>query len=234
MKSELINSEKISFEAEPLDFEVLPEYVRESKGRARETAEIVAPRGASQRYQEETERLQEQPLAENAKLENGKGRSTKGELLEALWPGVHHEVGYTVKRTPSFYLMAGFMGGAVISLAGAWIFTVISPMVAGIGKSTGEATVTQKESKSTPGAGQSGDLMVPLVSVYEVQSGDTLAGIAYRNYKRCSPRLLDAICQANKLGSANVLSLGQKLILPDYRPSQAASKIAAADSPPVQ
>ncbi len=50
---------------------------------------------------------------------------------------------------------------------------------------------------------------------HEVQSGDTLAVIARRNCKHASPRLLDEICRANGMRNANVLSLGQKITLPN-------------------
>jgi LysM repeat protein len=67
------------------------------------------------------------------------------------------------------------------------------------------------------------DVIMPTTPTYEVKTGDTLAGIALIAYKRASPRLLDEICRANNMRNANVLSLGQKLVLPEYRPQQVAS-----------
>jgi nucleoid-associated protein YgaU len=69
-----------------------------------------------------------------------------------------------------------------------------------------------------------GEVVAPGSGSYQVQTGDTLAGIALKNYKRVSPRLLDEICKANNLRNANVLSLGQKLALPEYhtQPAQIA------------
>ena len=48
-------------------------------------------------------------------------------------------------------------------------------------------------------------------------TGDTLAAIALREYKRVSPRLLDEICRNNGLKNANFLNLGQKINLPNYQ-----------------
>jgi LysM repeat protein len=227
----VMNAETVmNTEKDPVDFEVLPEYIRESKGRPRETAEIAAPRIQPDRHQSDSDLFS--PL-----LESDRTRSSKGEMLETLWPGVHHEFAQSVKRSPSFYLTVGFMAGAFLSLIGVWLFSMVSPMVADMQKSSPATVVTKNPNGGATSSSESrasGGAMVPLVSTYEVQAGDTLAAIAYKNYKRCSPRLLDEICQANKLASANVLNLGQKLILPEYHPSQAASKIAATTPPSVQ
>ncbi|HMO20916.1 MAG TPA: hypothetical protein PKC98_08100 [Candidatus Melainabacteria bacterium] len=47
----------------------------------------------------------------------------KTDELEALWPGVHQEFmpPIQVKKTPSFYIMMGFIGGAVLSLMMVWV-----------------------------------------------------------------------------------------------------------------
>jgi LysM repeat protein len=81
-------------------------------------------------------------------------------------------------------------------------------------------TVTHTGKVSSPGqaASVSEEAITPAEPTYEVQSGDTLAAIALRNYKRVSPRLLDEICLANNMKNANVLSLGQKIVLPVYHP----------------
>ncbi|HEY9867987.1 MAG TPA: LysM domain-containing protein, partial [Candidatus Obscuribacterales bacterium] len=69
------------------------------------------------------------------------------------------------------------------------------------------------------------EVIVPAYPTYEVKSGDTLAAIAIKAYRKVSPRLLDEICRANGMRNANVLSLGQRLVLPEYRPQS--SQIAA-------
>ena len=85
--------------------------------------------------------------------------------------------------------------------------------------------------RSAPAAA-GGDLIIPLATTYEVQSGDTLAVIALRNYKHASPRLLDEICRANGMRNANVLSLGQKITLPEYH--RQTSQVASTTSNPIQ
>ena len=70
-----------------------------------------------------------------------------------------------------------------------------------------------------------GESVVPASNQYQVQTGDTLAGIAPEKTTGASvARLLDEICKANNLRNANVLSLGQKLNLPEYhtQPAQVA------------
>ncbi len=109
------------------------------------------------------------------------------------------------------------MGGAVIALIVAWGFSGLSSLFANYGKVP--ATLNQSKTTSstvTPEAATNTGVRVPLVPVYDVQVGDTLAGIALSNYKHISPRLLDDICKANNLTDANVLSSGQKLTLPEY------------------
>ncbi len=142
----------------------------------------------------------------------------KADILETLWPGVHQDFAHTlhIKRMPSYYLMFGFMGGAVIALIGLWSFSTISSLFANYGKSP--ASLTQSKIGSTTVNANSlvGGVRVPLVSSYEVKEGDTLAGIVLHNYKHVSPRLIDEVCKVNNLTDANVLILGQKLVLPEY------------------
>jgi len=141
----------------------------------------------------------------------------KPDVLETLWPGVHQDFSHNVhiKRTPSFYLMLGFMGGAVIALIMAWSFSSISALVANYGKSTAGLSQSKANDSQATATTTSG-VRTPLVSTYTVQDGDTLAGIALQNYKHVSPRLLDEICKANNLTDANLLVSGQKLTLPEY------------------
>jgi LysM repeat protein len=197
----------MSSEREPADLETLPEYVRESKMRSRDSLEFVSTKPPST--------TESAPLAPN----DSEGPQT--DILEALWPGVHQDFTNPVRRAPSFYLSIGFVAGAAVTLVGVWLFSLVPSMVSGFGKPNSNTIVTQSTNKTT-GAGQSGpvseEAVEPSQSTYEVQSGDTLAAIAFRNYKRVSPRLLDEICAANNMKNANVLSLGQKLMLPIYRP----------------
>ncbi len=52
------------------------------------------------------------------------------------------------------------------------------------------------------------------VRQYEVQSGDTLGSIAIKFYDSSSPEMIEKIQRANKMGNADQLSIGQKLVIP--------------------
>lgn len=161
--------------------------------------------------------------------------------LEALWPGVHHDLHSDLnqpsKRQPSFYMMLGFMAGAVVSLLGVWGYSAVgAKIIAGgdaqkqilvAGASTKSQTENSEPEIETKGVDPNATL-VPISSTYEVKANDTLVMIAMKNYKKVTPRLLDEIVKANGLKSANVLSLGQKLNLPNYKPQS--STIAATSS----
>lgn len=173
--------------------------------------------------------IDEQPVAD----------SPPADELEALWPGVHHELIPTSKRQPSFYMMLGFMAGACVSLLGVWGYSAVSTNMANAGggkqilvagasapKAQGPQTTAEPaiEAKSIdPNA-----VLVPISSTYEVKSGDTLVMIAVKNYKKVTPRLLDEIVKANGMKSAHVLNLGQKINLPNYKPQS--NSIAATSS----
>jgi LysM repeat protein len=177
----------------------------------------------------------------------------KSAELEALWPGVsHHDIFHmAAKKPPGFYVTVGFAGGVLATLLVVWAFSWNwhgTPQTASADKKivvaqsskTNNAKPnflnTNVQNAPTPVITKqvsSGlEVVVPTVSTYEVKSGDTLAGIAWQTYKRATPRLLDAICKANGMRSADVLSLGQKLVLPEYRPQP--SQIAAGTSSSVQ
>jgi len=232
-----MNSDK-----ETAEFDALPEYVREAKPRARETYEFLSPKYQSEapRYQPEQPQSQSQysfepEISEYAPEDAPPVRAQKTDVLETLWPGVHHDFGHSqAKRPPSFYLTLGFMGGAIISLAAVWLYGVASPMVVGASKSAPAPVVASKDAAATAvapaGPRTNGDTIIPSSPTYQVQTGDTLAGIAFKNYKHCSPRLLDEICKANNLKNANVLNLGQTINLPQYTPQSATSQIAATSS----
>jgi LysM repeat protein len=163
----------------------------------------------------------------------------KSDELEALWPGVHQDFLHSPKRTPSFYLTIGFMAGAFLSMIGIWGYSSVSGMIA-TNPQSGKAAVATVGSPAAAPSGQSvavvpsgsdpNSLLVPAHTSVEIQTGDTLAAIALREYKRVSPRLLDEICRANGLKNANFLSLGQKITLPNYQSTaqvQAQSQVAA-------
>jgi LysM repeat protein len=202
-------------EREKLEFESLPEFVREPRTSTRDS---YSPRVAPQQQPEESDVA----LPKSAEL-------------EALWPGVNHDFLHAPRKGASFYLTIGFLAGAVVSLVAVYgisAFTHVTAKdpakkeivvahgaqsTAGGAQTSGGAVVTTVVPNGEP------EIIVPLASTYEVGNGDTLAAIALKNYKRATPRLLDEICRANGMRNANVLSLGQKLALPEYRPQRIAT-----------
>lgn len=201
---------------EQLDVESISEYVREYKSRTRATGESAGPQTLV-RHTEKSSDISTSWLHEPEATD-----VPKPDVLETLWPGLHHQdFARSVKRTPSFYLTLGFVGGALVALFATWGYSSVSSFFANYGKLSGslnqtKLNSTEQEIAST--GSSNAEVLVPLVPLYEVQDGDTLAGLAMRNYKHISPRLLDAICRANNITDANVLNLGQKLVLPEYHP----------------
>ena len=229
-----------SRDRDTIEIEPLPEYVREESAYRKEVSNAMpslnpSSNSTSSGSYERWERTST-PVVETEEQHS--------DVLEALWPGVHHDferAASTSKRGPSFYLTIGFMGGAIVSMLGIWGFSAVSSVVASVGQ-PGQKQIV--EAKGQPGSSQQagtaqtavapagGDVITPAVTSYEVQSGDTLAVIALRNYKHASPRLLDEICRANGMRNANVLSLGQKITLPEYH--RVTSQVASTTSNPIQ
>ena len=205
----------IDCERETIDFDSIHEYLRDTNLPTRDAAVSMSSSVFNQRQ-----------MNEEAKFESE--APPKTDELEALWPGVHHDFPQqSVHRSASFYISVGFAAGAVMSIVGILGFFSISHLVtAKANTDTSKVMVAGVPQTVAPGgtATASGDVLTPSTPTYQVQPGDTLAGIAVRNYKRVSPRLLDEICRANNMRNANVLSLGQKIVLPEYR---ASNQIAA-------
>lgn len=202
-------------EREKLEFESLPEFVREPRTSTRDS---YTPRVAVQQQQQ-----QQQPVEEPEKA-----LLPKSAELEALWPGISSDFLHSPRKGASFYLTIGFMAGAVVSLIGVWGVSAFTHASAG-GTTKKEIVVANGGQSTTNSGGASGvvttvagnaqpEVIVPLFPSCEVGPGDTLAAIALKHYKRATPRLLDEICRANGMRNANVLNLGQKLVLPEYRP----------------
>lgn len=232
----------LNYDQEKLEMEGLPEYVRDSDVSSRDAFVSISTRSLAER---EAQRTASTPDWQSQRDTGSFARITtevetpKSDELEALWPGVHQDFLHSPKRTPSFYLTCGFMAGAFLSMIGIWGYSSVSGMVANIPQSGKVAVATAGSTASAP-AGQSvavvpsgsdpNSLLVPSHTSVEIQTGDTLAAIALREYKRVSPRLLDEICKANGLKNANFLSLGQKITLPSYQSTaqvQAQSQVAA-------
>lgn len=227
-----------SRDRDTIEIEPLPEYVREEPGFKKDVSNAMPSLNPSSNVTSSGsfERWERSPIVETEEQHS--------DVLEALWPGVHHDferTANTPKRGPSFYLTIGFMGGAIVSMLGVWGVSTVSSVVANVGSgSSSKIVVTPgQQGKAQSGAPQAAstvaagtDVIVPLATTYEVQNGDTLAVIALRNYKHASPRLLDEICRANGMRNANVLSLGQKITLPEYH--RATSQVASTTSNPIQ
>lgn len=206
----------IDCERETIDFDSIHEYLRDTHLPTRDAAVSMSSSVFNQRQ-----------MNEEAHFET---EAPKADELEALWPGVHHDFPQqTVHRSASFYISVGFAAGAVISIAGIFGFFSLSHLVTAKGPDNSKVMVAGVPQGVAPGAtvSASGDVLTPSTPTYQVQPGDTLAGIATRNYKRVSPRLLDEICRANNMRNANVLSLGQKIVLPEYH---ASNQIAATST----
>jgi LysM repeat protein len=248
----------LNYEQDKLELDSLPEYVRESESTSRDafvgiSTKSMAGREAQRKQATATvyanqatkvnvgpqpgyldDRVGQRSPRDSQRDTGGFNRVT-GEVeaprtdeLEALWPGVHQDFLHSPKRTPSFYLMLGFMGGAFVSMIAIWAFSGVSQMVAhGGGKAAPQAMVAgQPQTAGQPAVApvatvpQGSDpnaVLVPAHPTVVIATGDTLAAIALREYKRVSPRLLDEICRNNGLKNANFLNLGQKINLPNYQ-----------------
>jgi LysM repeat protein len=208
-------------EREKLEFDSVPEFVREPRSSARDSYSAnIASSSDELDIIRPTSKHSSTALPKSAEL-------------EALWPGVSHEFLHSApRRGPSFYLCIGFMAGAICSMVAICGYSAVTQIAANKTAGTKEILVAQGQAGvkgsvvDSRGTGvttlstTSGEpeVIVPLNPTYEVGSGDTLAAIALKNYKRATPRLLDEICKANNMRNANVLNLGQKLALPEYRP----------------
>jgi LysM repeat protein len=231
----------IDCERHTLEFDTVPEYLRDTQVPTRDqlpVREQLPTRDAA--VSMSSSLLNQKFMEEDTnRILNFEPDAPKSEELEVLWPGVHHEHTFTPppKRSSSFYISVGFAAGAVISLVGVFGFFSVSKLVTASTHAdnkiliAGTAPTTNAIAPQTAAQAATGDTLVPSAPQYQVQAGDTLAGIAYKNYKRVSPRLLDEIVKANGMRSANVLNLGQKLNLPEYHPS---NQIAATTTGTLQ
>ena len=215
-------------EQEKLDFESVPEYVREPRLSSRDSY-----------------------VSKSCFLEDEAEPLSKSAEIETLWPGISADFlhGHGRTKQPSFYWGVGFVSGIVASVLSVGIvygaiqlFSThdaqgAAKIVTVNGKTTsassahnslstqkGAALVTTRVSSSSDSA----EAVTPLFTTYTVKNGDTLASIALQAYKRATPRLLDEICKANSMRNANVLQLGQNLNLPEYHPQ--ARQIASGAS----
>lgn len=231
----------INYDQTKVEVDGLPEYVRDSEIGSRDAFVSISTRSLAEReaYRTASSERQSQRDTGTFNRVSVEVDTPRTDELEALWPGVHQDFLHSPKRTPSFYLTLGFLAGAFISMIGVWGYSAVSGMMASgsnagpaagnkvVAAAAGNAAVNtaQASAASVPQGGDPNALLVPAHPTVEIATGDTLAGIALREYKRVSPRLLDEICRANGLKNANFLSLGQKITLPNYQP---AAQVAAS------
>lgn len=236
----------INYDQEKLESEGLPEYIRDIETTPREPSITVTARpfaasglGESPRanYTSDWVPPSQRDTGGFTRLPEPSTNLPKSDELEALWPGFHQDFMHTPRRSPSFYMMLGFLGGAIVSMVGVWAFAFIGGL---FHHGPGSTKVEHKPAASqqvvetagvnavsntvnnaaplTPRGGDPKALLIPQHATVEVQAGDTMAAIAMREYGRVSPRMLDTIIKVNGLKNANFLSLGQKINLPNYQP----------------
>ncbi len=214
------------------EFDNIPEIVREIEKEGRVTKTNIKI----------VEAPKEPPQEKGSDLSYGTGSlasdfpaQPKTDELETLWPGVHTEFMMPVapKRNPSFYVMLGFMGGAIASLIVVWGYSLFAAkLTSDSGKLNSNIVVGNapngavSQDNPTVANNDPNAAVVPISNTYEIKSGDTLVMIAMKNYKKVTPRLLDEIVRVNNLKNANRLRLGEKIKLPTYTPQS--SKIAAS------
>ena len=214
-------------EQEKLDFDSVPEYVRE-------------PRSSRDSY-----------VSKACYVDDDLEPNSKSAEIETLWPGISADFlhGYSHQKQPSFYWGIGFVSGIVASVLSVGVVygatqlfsqhqeqsapqiviangkgASISQAKGALATVKGAAVVTTRVSTGNSDT----DIVTPVYSTYTVKPGDTLATIAVQAYKRATPRLLDSICKANGMRNANRISLGQTLNLPQYRPVRQIASGAAS------
>jgi len=258
----VINCDTEKTEREKIDFDSLPEFIREPYTSVKNSY-VTAPARSErfyERYREDEQLVKPNEYAGSyppAYTESPASFGSKSAELETLWPGQNHhqdmhqhEFLPPAKRSASMFLTIGFMAGAAVSLIVVWAISLFNhnetPTVAQVtspaSKKIVVATSTNRTAAPVPAPAPTAvapiitskpaapavaqkpaedvipELIIPTQSSYVVQNGDTLVGIVFKTYKRVSPRLLDTICRVNGMRSADVLELGQKLNLPQYRP----------------
>lgn len=228
----------INYDQTKVEVDGLPEYVRDSDVTSRDAFVSISTRSLAEREAHRTASTERQSQRDTGNFNRVAVEvdTPRTDELEALWPGVHQDFLHSPKRTPSFYLTLGFLAGAFISMVGIWGYSAVSGMVVANTAPAGgnkvaaatAGTPSQTVAVAVPQGGDPNAMLTPAHQTVEIGSGDTLAAIALREYKRVSPRLLDEICRANGLKNANFLSLGQKINLPNYQPAAQVAATAGA------
>lgn len=139
-------------------------------------------------------------------------RPDKEKELDVLWQ--NFKVSQKSEKSPSVYIAAGFVVGAVFML----ILTVLISFSAKAINSTKENTIApvkkEKLNLNFIPASTEQNQEVSSNETYSVQSGDTMESIVIRFYGSYSKEKEDLIVKTNNLTNPNKLSIDQELIIP--------------------
>lgn len=142
-------------------------------------------------------------------------RPNKERELDLLWQ--NFKVNQKNDKSPSVYLAAGFIVGAVVMLV---LTVMISFSANGIHsvqeKSVSSPAPAKKEKLSLNFIPSSVEKEEPAATneIYTVQSGDTMESILIRFYGSYSKDKEALVLKTNNMTNPNKLSIGQKLTIP--------------------
>ena len=144
---------------------------------------------------------------------------SKTSELDVLWRSVGKTSADTrvaKQKAPGVYLLIGFICGA--------LFMGVISAIAGFSNLAGsqkteEIIVQQAPKANVAVIGPDTQAPVEAVSVpseekYEVKSGDTLDGIAYRFYGKYDVEKIEAIQKLNNIVDPSSLQIGQVILIP--------------------
>ena len=139
--------------------------------------------------------------------------------LDVLWRSVAKtstDTRVTKQKAPGVYLLIGFICGA--------LFMGIISAIAGLSniaasQKTEEIIVQQAPKANVAVIGPDTQAPIEAVSTpseekYEVKSGDTLDGIAYRFYGKYDVEKIEAIQKLNNIVDPSSLQIGQLILIP--------------------
>ncbi len=139
-------------------------------------------------------------------------RPNKEKELDLLWRNFN--IDKRSDKSPSVYLTAGFVAGAVMML----ILTVLVSFTARGINSVKENTVApvkkEKLSFSFVPSSEKADEETAVNEVYSVQDGDTMEAILIRFYGSYSKEKEALVLKTNNMTNPNKLSIGQQLTIP--------------------
>lgn len=139
-------------------------------------------------------------------------RPNREKELDLLWQ--NFKVNEKTDKSPSVYLTAGFVAGAVVML----ILTVLISFTArGVNTVRENAVAPVKKEKlsfSFIPSSEKAEEETVVNEVYTVQDGDTMEAILVRFYGSYSKEKEALVLKINNLTNPNKLSIGQQLTIP--------------------